>query len=54
MIKVAIYRTCGHLDRKFVGIKWFHTMEKADNFCKYVAGKVYKISGNYEYTIINK
>lgn len=36
-MKVAIYRTVGHLDRQFVTTKFFYSWESAERFCKYVA-----------------
>ena len=50
-MKVAIYRTVGPMDRQFVAKKWFSSAVKAENFCKYVAPKLYGY-GTYEYTII--
>jgi hypothetical protein len=53
MIKVNVYRTVGHMDRQFVATKWFHTQDKAKQFCKFVAPKLYQ-SGNYEFIIVKK
>lgn len=50
-MKAAIYRTYGHLDRKFVAVKFFYTWEAAERFCKYVAPGLYG-NGKYEFTII--
>lgn len=52
-MRVNIYRTCGHLDRKFIETKFFRTWESANNFCKFVAPRIYKDkSGTYNFTII--
>ena len=53
-MKVAIYRTVGHLDRQFIATKFFHTWESAERFCKYVAPGLYGDCGKYEFTIIKK
>ena len=53
MIKVNVYRTVGPMDRQFVATKWFHTQDKAKQFCKFVAPKLYQ-SGNYEFIIVKK
>lgn len=51
IMKVAIYRTVGHLDRQFITTKFFYTWESAERFCKYVAPGLYGY-GKYEFTII--
>lgn len=50
-MKVAIYRTVGHLDRQFIAKKWFLNAIRAKNFCDYIAPKLYGY-GVYAYTII--
>lgn len=50
-MKVAIYRTVGHLDRQFIGVKFFRSWNSAESFCKFVAPKEYG-KGTYEFTII--
>lgn len=50
-MKVAIYRTYGHLDRKFITTKFFYSWDSAERFCKYVASELYGY-GKYEFIII--
>lgn len=51
-MKVAIYRTVGHLDRQFITTKFFYAWDSAERFCKYVAPGLYGNYGKYEFTII--
>lgn len=51
VMKVAIYRTVGHLDRQFITTKFFYSWDSAERFCKFVAPKEYG-QGKYEFTII--
>lgn len=50
-MNVLICRTAGHLDRQFVARRWFSNAVKAENFCRYIAPKLYGY-GVYTFTIV--